>query len=45
MSIAPKNETAWYRIYWACMALGCLGALYWVVKWAVMAAVMELSMR
>lgn len=36
----------WYRIYWTLMGLGFLGAAYWVIKWAVMAALMDLgSMR
>ena len=38
-----KPET-WYRIYWTLMGLGFAGVGYWIIKWAVMAALMEIRL-
>lgn len=38
-----KPET-WYRIYWTIMGLGTLGAAYWIIKWAIMAAYFEIRL-
>lgn len=47
--IAPADQTAWYRSYWlkvfGCLLVGALAGLYWVIKWAVMAALMELAIK
>lgn len=43
MTPIVKPET-WYRLYWAVMGLGFLGAAYWVVKWAIVAAYMEIML-
>lgn len=36
------SPPTWYRIYWGLMALGAMGAAYWVVKLAILAAYMEI---
>lgn len=47
--IAPENETGWYRRYWirtfSLLLLAFFAGLYWIVKWAVMAALMELEIK
>lgn len=47
--IAPENETQWYRSYWlkvfGFLLVAALAGLYWVIKWAVMAALMELAIK
>lgn len=47
--IAPENQTAWYRTYWikvfSLLLLAYFAGLYWVVKWAIMAALMELALK
>ena len=36
--VSPEN---WYKIFWICYAIGAAIIGYFVIKWAVIAAIIE----
>ena len=37
--VTPES---WYRIYWTCMGLGFMAVGYFMIKWAILAAYIEI---
>ena len=40
MTIVTPEQ--WYRLFWVAMGVGFLAAQYFVIKWAVLAAYMQI---
>lgn len=41
MSVVTPEQ--WYRIYWTLMGIAGFVAMYFVVKWAIIAALVEIA--
>ena len=40
--VSPED---WYKLFWVLMGVGFLAAQYFVIKWAILAALMEYELR